>query len=62
MLIIEFGFSSAASDLDNGLKPIIDILQKKYRFNDKEIHEIHARKQHVKKGEEYIEWELRQLD
>ena len=31
----EFGFSSAASDIDNPVKLLQDILQKKYSFDDK---------------------------
>lgn len=53
-LNIEFGFSSRASDLDNPLKPLIDILQKKYNFNDNKIYELEVTKEIVKKGEEYI--------
>lgn len=53
-LNIEFGFSSAASDIDNGLKCFIDCLQKKYDFNDKNITELFVRKTKVTKGFEYI--------
>ena len=44
MLWLEFGFSNMASDIDNPVKPFLDILQKKYRFNDKDITEIHLKK------------------
>jgi Holliday junction resolvase RusA-like endonuclease len=40
----EFGFSSASSDLDNPIKPLQDILQKKYGFNDKDIFEMVAKR------------------
>lgn len=53
-LKIEFGFSSFASDIDNGLKCFIDCLQRKYGFNDKKIVELFVRKTKVNKGEEYI--------
>ncbi len=53
-LKIEFGFSSAASDIDNGLKCFIDCLQKKYEFNDKNIIELFVTKTKVLKGFEYI--------
>lgn len=53
-LKIEFGYSSAASDIDNGLKCFIDCLQKKYLFNDKNIIELFVRKTKVSKGYEYI--------
>ena len=32
-LYIIFGFSNKLSDIDNGLKPLIDILQTRYKFN-----------------------------
>lgn len=57
-LKIEFGYSSAASDIDNGLKCFIDCLQKKYLFNDKNIIELFVRKSKVKKSEEYILFEF----
>lgn len=53
-LKVEFGFSSSASDIDNGLKCFIDCLQKKYDFNDKNIIELFVRKTKVDKGFEYI--------
>ncbi len=50
-----FGFSSSASDIDNPLKPLIDTLQKKYKFNDNQIKELNVKKEVVKKGSEFIE-------
>jgi Holliday junction resolvase RusA-like endonuclease len=55
-LNVEFGFSSYASDIDNGLKCFIDCLQKKYEFNDKNIIELFVRKTKVLKGFEYIDF------
>lgn len=60
-LEIEFGFSSKASDIDNPLKPLLDILQKKYEFNDKEIERLIVNKKYVKKGEEYIKFEFKEI-
>jgi Holliday junction resolvase RusA-like endonuclease len=56
MLRIEFvfGFSSNASDIDNPLKPTIDILCKKYGFDDKQIWELEVSKKIVAKGNEFI--------
>ena len=56
MLRVEFffGFSNAASDLDNPIKILIDIAQKKYGFNDKMVFELNVRKCLVKKGDEFI--------
>lgn len=57
MLRVEFffGFSNKASDLDNPVKLIMDIAQKKYGFNDKNVFELNIRKCLVKKGEEFIQ-------
>ena len=55
---IEFGFSNMASDIDNPVKPFLDILQKKYGFNDKDIIEMHLEKTKVKKGMEYIRFSI----
>jgi len=57
----EFGFSSANSDLDNPIKPLQDILQKRYGFNDKDIFEMTAKRVKVKKGNEYLIFEIKQL-
>lgn len=54
ILYIEVGLSSKLADIDNIAKPLIDILQKKYGFNDKNIMELHIRKQLVKKGDEFV--------
>jgi len=57
-LYIEFGFSTYTSDLDNGLKPTIDLIQKKYGINDRDIMEIYAKKKIVKKGQEFIKYQI----
>lgn len=53
-LFIEYGFSSKASDIDNPTKMVIDILSKKYGFNDNRIFFLSQEKYIVKKGDEYI--------
>jgi Holliday junction resolvase RusA-like endonuclease len=53
-LMIVFGLSSKNADVDNGLKPILDILQKAYGFNDKRIYLLRVAKVDVAKGKEYI--------
>ena len=58
-IFIEFGYSSHASDIDNGLKCFIDCLQKKYGFNDKLITELNVRKIKVEKPKEHIIFEIR---
>lgn len=60
-LFIEVGFSNKASDIDNVIKPFVDILQKKYEFNDKYIYRLLVEKKDVSKGDEYIEFYLRIL-
>jgi len=57
----EFGFSNKASDIDNPVKLITDIMQKKYGFNDKEIYQMNLVKKIVPKGEEYFKVVLETL-
>ena len=40
----EFAFKNPKSDIDNPVKPLLDILQKKYGFDDKDIYELNIRK------------------
>ena len=54
----EFGFSNFGADIDNPIKPILDILQKKYGFNDRDIIEMKVTKFEVKKGMEYIKFSI----
>jgi Holliday junction resolvase RusA-like endonuclease len=51
---ILFNFSSKGSDIDNCVKPFLDILQKKYEFNDNRIYKTEVTKKIVGKGSEYI--------
>ena len=60
-LQIEFGVSSPLADLDNFLKLFIDVLQKKYNFNDKLINKILAVKTKVNKGKEYIDFNIENI-
>lgn len=60
-LIYEFGFSTKTSDIDNPIKIMTDILQKKYSFNDRDIYELSVKKKIVKKGSEYIKFEILSL-
>lgn len=55
---LKFGFSSAASDWDNPIKPTQDIIAKKYGFNDKLIGKGIVETEQVPKGSEYFEFEL----
>ena len=60
-LYIKFGFSSKASDIDNPLKTFIDALQFKYKFDDKMIYKLEVHKEIVKKGQEFISFNIQEL-
>ena len=53
---IVVGYSNAASDIDNVVKPFTDILQKKYNFDDKLIYKLEVEKVIVPKGKEFIDF------
>ena len=55
---IEVAFSTISADIDNVLKPMLDILQKKYNFDDKHVYRLVVEKKVVKKGNEYIAFEI----
>lgn len=55
---IEFGFSSILADIDNPLKPFLDILQKKYSINDRDVYILNVIKKVVPKGSEYIKFKI----
>lgn len=42
--IIEYGLSSKLADIDNPTKPFLDFLCKKYKFDDRDIYELHLYK------------------
>lgn len=56
---IEFGFTSSMSDIDNPVKCFMDILQKKYNINDKDVYEMNLKKVIVKNP--YIKFNIYQL-
>lgn len=41
---VTFYFKNKLSDIDNPLKPFLDILQKKYKFNDRDIYNLNVTK------------------
>jgi Holliday junction resolvase RusA-like endonuclease len=57
-LVLTFGFSNMQSDVDNPTKLVIDILQKRYGVNDRDLMELHLYKMKVAKGNEFIKIEL----
>ncbi len=54
-----FGISSN-SDIDNPLKCLIDIFQKKYHFDDKDVMKLTVEKEIVKQGQEYFMFEIKE--
>ena len=58
---IIFGFSNSTSDIDNPLKLVLDILQKKYGFNDRSVYELNVLKEIVKKNNEFINIKIEEL-
>jgi len=54
------GYSNKLSDIDNFIKPFQDVLQKKYNFNDNLIYKMIVEKEIVKKGEEFIEFNIKE--
>lgn len=61
-ITLRFGLSSKLADFDNPVKPFVDCLQKKYGFNDRQIKRAIIEVDNVKKGEEYIFFELKEMD
>lgn len=61
-LKLKIGFSNKLSDIDNCLKPMLDIFQFKFGFNDRDIYKLEIEKEIVKKGEEYIKFEFEKYE
>jgi Holliday junction resolvase RusA-like endonuclease len=57
-ITVEFAFSSTLADIDNPLKPFLDILQKKYNINDRDVYQLEVIKTVVKKGCEFIKFNI----
>ena len=62
ILEIFVGVSSKLLDVDNLAKPFIDVLQKKYDFNDRMIYKLILEKTDVKKGEEFIDFKIKKYE
>jgi Holliday junction resolvase RusA-like endonuclease len=54
-LKITYGFSNMMADIDNPTKLVLDLLQKKYNVNDRDLIYLVLHKEKTKKGEEFIE-------
>jgi len=53
-IYFRFGVARLNCDVDNPVKPFLDILQSQYGFNDSRVQKITSEKEKVKTGEEYI--------
>lgn len=60
-ITITYGFSNKSSDIDNPTKLILDILQKKYKFNDSVIYELTLKKKIVPKGKDFVDIQINQF-
>jgi len=60
-VLYEFGLNTLA-DWDNPVKPLQDVLQKKYGFDDRRIMRASVIKNVVKKGDGYINFSIRGID
>ena len=58
VLLIKFYFSSRASDVDNPVKPLQDIICRHYGVDDKHIYMLLLEKNIVKRGQDRIEFEF----
>ena len=59
VFVLNVGFSSRGCDLDNIIKPFLDVVSKKYGFNDNQVYKIIMEKKIVPKGKEFIEFDIR---
>jgi len=59
---LEFGFSSKLSDIDNPVKLVLDIIQKKYGLNDRDVYYLEVKKTIVKKQNEYIKFKIKHYE
>ena len=62
LLKLNVYYSNSRADIDNCLKPFIDILQAKYGFNDCRIYRLDVEKFIVPKGEEHVEFMIEEYD
>ena len=56
-----YGFSNKLSDIDNPTKLVLDILCKKYGFDDRQIYVLNQTKEIVKKGKDFISINIEQI-
>lgn len=61
-LYIWVGLSSKNADLTNVVKVFEDCLCKKFGWNDRQVYECYLKKEDVKKGGEYVSFEIKKLN
>lgn len=61
-LIVNFGVSNSAADIDNPLKPLLDLIQRKYQINDNRFYKLEVTKEITKKGSEYIKFTIEEIN
>lgn len=57
-IFFEFGLSNKRADYDNIIKPLQDEIATKYGFDDSRIYSAIIRKVDVKKGQEYVKFNI----
>ena len=57
----EFGVSNNSSDIDNPVKPFLDILAKKYAFNDNRVFFMSLQKTRVNKANVFVRFKIMPL-
>lgn len=55
------GYSNKSNDIDNAIKILVDIFQKRFKFNDKNIYQLYVEKVIVKKGKEFFCFEFTEI-
>lgn len=59
VISFEFGLSNKRADYDNIIKPLQDQIATKYGFDDSRIYSAIIRKVDVKKGQEYVKFNIK---
>jgi len=58
---LTFGFARTNSDIDNPTKIILDLLTKKYKYDDRLIYELRIKKEVVGTGNEYFTFQIESI-
>jgi len=55
------GYSNRQADIDNFVKPFVDVMQTKYGFNDSRIYRMILNKKIMKKGAEFVSFRFAEI-